>query len=732
MKASWIGYSKRPAMNWKAPVLPAPYFRKTFNLDQNIPDAKIKICGLGYYELYINGQKVEDRVLDPVVTVYDKRVRYVSYDVSSYLKAGQNVIGVILGNGWYNCHSTGTWHTDRAAWRDYPKLFLELSTANENILCSNTSWKVTTGPILFDGLRSGETYDARLEQADWSNIGHDDSQWNFASRVNPPGGIIEEQTMEPCRVTKTMAYQKKWNLNDKVQIYDIGQNMTGWCRIKVLGNAGAEITIEYSESLKEKDIDTTAICKFVDNAPFQTDKYILKGDSYEEWEPRFSYHGFRYVRVTVAGEAIVTKLEGRVVNTDFELIGSFESSDANLNKLQECTMWSFIGNFTGIPTDCPHREKNGWTGDAQIAAETGLFNYDAAIAYEHWLDSLADLQRPSGQLPGIAPSAGWGYNWGSGPAWDSAFILIPWYIYLYTGRTEIIYKYYDAMKKYIDYCTGMADDNIVDFGLGDWCHVDNERIAPVALTSTAYYYIDALLLSRFAMMTGHKTDQTTYAELAAKIKNSFNSKFYRGNGVYANGEQTALSCALYQGLVEESEKSAVVARLVEAVENNDNRPDFGILGSKYVPRALAENGHIELAYKLITQQKFPGWMHWLKQGATTLWEDWYGTSSQNHIMFGDISAWFYQYLGGIIPNAENPGFKHLTIKPNTVEGLEWINTSYKTPFGTVVSNWHKKGNHTYFEIEIPIGINATLTLPNSSSKNINSGKHKFKIATNIK
>ena len=303
-------------------------------------------------------------------------------------------------------------------------------------------------------------------------------------------------------------------------------------------------------------------------------------------------------------------------------------------------------------------KKNGWTGDAHIAAETGLFNFDAAGSYAQWLDSLVDVQRPSGQIPGIVPSCGWGYN-NIGPTWDSALLLIPWYVYLYTGDDSVIQKHYGAMIKYLDYCTQMADEHIISFGvLGDWCHVNPERMVDRALTDTAYYYVDALLLAKFADMLGDNDNSRYYSELSDKIKTAFNNKFYKGNGIYAEGEQTAMGCALYQGLVDESLKTEVVERLADAVEAAGVKPDFGILGAKYIPRVLADNGHAELAFKLITQPEFPGWVNWLNQGATTLWEFWDGAGSQNHIMFGDISAWFYQYLAGIVPDAAKPGFKH--------------------------------------------------------------------------
>jgi alpha-L-rhamnosidase len=332
-------------------------------------------------------------------------------------------------------------------------------------------------------------------------------------------------------------------------------------------------------------------------------------------------------------------------------------------------------------------------------------------------------------LPGIVPTCSWGYNWGSGPAWDSVLILLPWYIYLYTGDDSLIRKHYDAMKRYVDYCTSMADDeHIASFGLGDWCHVDRSRIVEPALTSTAYYYVDALLLSRFAKMTGRADDAAQYADLAAEIKASFNRRFYRGDGLYAKGEQTAMGCALYQGLVEDSEKERVVARLVEAVHANGDRPDFGILGAKYVPRALADNGHAELAYTLVTQPEFPGWVDWLNRGANTLWESWEVASSRNHIMFGDISAWMYQYLAGMEPDPEKPGFAHMTIQPRLVGELDWVKATHHSPKGPVHVVWERTADTFSLDVEVPEGATATIVLPDQTRRDVSAGNHQFSVA----
>jgi alpha-L-rhamnosidase len=704
-------------VNWEFPVLPAPLLRLEFKVEGAVRSARAMICGLGYYELYLNGQKVGDHVLNPVVTQFDQRVRYVTHSVEDCLQPGVNAVGVMLGNGWYNCSTPDVWHFDKASWRDYPKLLLQIEIVFKDgrkvTIGSGPQWKMADGPLRFDSLRNGETYDARLEREGWSCPGHDDSAWSPVAVGPGPGGLLEEQLAPPCKVMETLVPRTVHEVKPGVALFDFGRNIAGWVRLRVKGAAGTEVCLRYGERLNaDGTIDQKHIGAYIKGGDCQTDRYILKGGGEEVWEPRFTYHGFQYVQVEgLPGAPSLDHVQGRVVHTSFEQIGSFACSNEDLNRLQKCTLESYRGNFVGIPTDCPHREKNGWTGDAQLAAETGLMNFDAAPAYREWLETMADTQRPSGQFPGIVPSTGWGYNWGSGPAWDSAFILIPWYITLYTGDMHCIEQHYDAMKRYVDYCTSLATDGIMSFGLGDWCHVDSKRMVTAELPVTAYYYTDALLISRFAGLTNRPKDQRAYARLAAGIREAFNRKFYKGDGVYAGGEQTAMGVALHYGLVEEGEKARVVARLAEAVVANQCRPDFGILGAKTVPRVLAENGHADLAYKLITQPEFPGWVHWLSQGATTLWEDWNGESSRNHIMFGDISAWMYAFLAGIKPDPDAPGFKRFTVSPCFPEGLDWVKAEHATPRGRIKVAWKRNTRGISMDLSVPSGSIATLILP---------------------
>ncbi|MCS7048698.1 MAG: glycoside hydrolase family 78 protein [Verrucomicrobiae bacterium] len=722
VRAQWIGFPNVFARDWRAKVLPAPFLRREFE-SSRAGEAKLRVCGLGYHEVWLNGERVGDTVLEPVVTQYDKRVRFVSYRVN--LRAGRNALGVILGNGWYNSHTAEVWHFDKAPWRDYPKLWLELEQDGRLVVVSDGTWRVTTGPILFDGLRNGETYDARRELGDWTSPGYDDSSWEAVGLVAPPGGVMEEQTMPGCRIVARLSAVRQWTLPDGTRMFDFGQNIAGWAELATRGPAGTEMVLQYGERLgSDGRLDQRDIGRFVLQGDFQTDRYILKGVGVERWAPRFTYHGFQYV--AVSGAAEVVELTACVVRTGFERIGWFECSDPDLNALEACTVRSYESNFVGIPTDCPHREKNGWTGDAQVAVETGLFHFEAGLSYRHWVQTLVDTQRPSGQLPGIAPSAGWGYNWGNGPAWDSALVIIPWQVYVFEGDTKILECAYDAMRRYVDYLTSRAEDSIVAFGLGDWCHPDKSRMPPVELTSTIYYYLDALLLSRCAQVLGHVEDSHSYEALAEEIGASFHRNFYRGNGVYGNGEATSLGGALANGLVPREEREAVLRNLISAVQGNNYKADFGILGAKWIPRALAEEGYAEVAYRIITQPDYPGWMHWLKQGATTLWETWAGDTSRNHIMFGDISAWMFQYVAGLAPDPQRPAFRHFFVRPNPVGNLAWARTRRHLRAGTIEVRWERDRSHFQLTLLVPAGSTATVKLPDGTEQVVGSGRSELR------
>lgn len=724
MTRNWNGYWINTGKRMTAPaanVGAAPYLRKTF-LCETVPmQAKIYLCGLGWHELYVNGRKADDRVLAPVVTQYDKRDSYIEYDVTGLLKPGRNAVAVLLGNGWYNCHTAEVWSFDKAPWRDWPKLLCDIVADGKLLAKSDTSWVTHDSPVTFDALRNGEHYDARLELPGFAEPGFDDSAWAPAVQCNPPGGRIVKEDLEPCRIMREYSPVKETFLFPHQAVYDFGTNLTGWCEIGIEGEPGSSVTLEYSELIRENgNISQEEIAMFIKKDGFQKDTFHLKGCGTEQFRPHFTYHGFRYVRVTLWGPTRlpeIKSIKAQFVHNGFRKAGSFDSSDATLNRLQQLTEQSYLSNFTGIPTDCPHREKNGWTGDAQLACETGLWNYDGKDAYTHFVRLLADTQRPSGQLPGIAPSGGWGYNWGSGPAWDSMLFEGVWQIYLFYGDSEPAREQYDAMARYIEYCRGMSENNLVRFGLGDWCHWNSRNMAPAELTSTGYYYSDTVRLARFAAIFGKEDDANYYNGLAAAIRKSFNEKFYNGDGTYANGVMTALAAALYFDLAEK-DRELTARKLVELVRAGNHKTDFGILGAKYVPRVLADYGYAEDAFQLITQPEFPGWGHWVKLGATSLWEHWNGCSSQNHIMFGDISAWMYQYLGGATPCFETPGFRHFKLKPCFVPQLSHMTMSHETPHGTLRVSWRRSADGVQCSIELPDGCSADLELPGQPSREI--------------
>ena len=695
-------------------VMPAPYLRKTFDCEQKPETASIFLCGLGWHELYINGQKADDRVLAPTVSQFDKHVGFIEYDVTHLLTPGRNAVVVLLGNGWYNCQTHEVWSFDKAPWRDYPKLLCDIVVDGKTVAWSDGSWRVHASPIIFDAMRNGQYYDARLEVPDFADPELDDSAWTAAALCMPPGGRAIRETAQPCKVMRSYPAVSKRFVTSELTTYDFGVNLAGWCQIKVQGEAGAQIEIRYSELVDPVSGNTVIqdFAPFIKSGRFQTDRYTLKGDPAGEiYEPSFTYHGFRYAQIYISGKAEVLDIQARFVHTAFEEMGSFESSDTMLNTLQRNTLQSFKSNFVGIPTDCPHREKNGWTGDAALAAETGLWNFDMAPGFAHFTRIVADTQRLNGQLSGIAPTGGWGYNWGSGPAWDTVLFEYPYQIYLFTGRIEPIAEYYDNFKLYLEYCASRSENNLLDFGLGDWCHWDRAKITPVEVTSSGYYYQNVLRTAFFAELLGKTGEAEEYRRLAENIRREFLKKFANADGTFADGAWTATSAAIYFGLATDSDAEKSAATLVKQVRDQQHKANFGILGAKYLPRVLADHGYVDDAFELITQKEFPGWGYQVSIGATSLWENWNGKDSRNHIMYGDISAWMYQYPGGIRPLKETPGFRKFELQPCFVQKLSHVKACHRSPFGMIRSQWRRQDGKIHCEFDIPSGSRADIILP---------------------
>lgn len=736
--ANWItaDFIKKPDL-----AMEAPYFRKEFTLNEKPLDTKLYICGLGYCRAFVNGKKCGDDELSTAFTRYDSTALYMTYDVTDSIVKGNNVLAAVLGNGWYNCFAEDPWNTRQATWRSFPKLIAELhvkfADGTESVVKSDSSWKSSKGPITYNGIRNGEFYDARLEIEGWNCIDYDQTNWERVNVVRPPGGELKSFEMQPIRRVMELKSVKKWQTADGAWVFDTGQNASGVARIKVKGKEGAEIVVRYSDILEDDglSVNVRAIGGFIKSGEFQTDKYIKKSDGIEEWSPVFVYHGFQYVELRgLDYEPDLDAVTAVVMNTDFQKRGEFECSDELLNQVQRLCWWSTISNYHSIPTDCPHREKNGWTGDASLSSEQTLLNFDPMPAYHKWMADFKDAQKPNGCLPCVVPSTGWGYGWGNGPDWSSALTLIPWYTYLYCGDKTILENNYETIKKHCDFIVSMAENYIVNYGIGDWCPPFEGRAisvnmssfkSPTELTDTAYFYNTADVLSKIAKILGKDNDSKQYAGLAAKVKDAFRAKFFdKGNIRVAGDCQTSTACMIFQGLAKEDEKEALTNHLIKQIEELDWHLDFGILGNKYVMHTLGDSGHGDIGFRMLSQRTFPSPKRWIDLGATTLWECWNGGGSHNHHMFSDLSAFMYKYVGGISPDENNPGFRKINLRPAVDCGLEYAKASHESMYGRILCDWSNKNGIVNLNIEIPAGTSATLILPQQYSGKLRDSDNK--------
>ena len=699
----WINLDGE-AGGWRSPDKPAPQLRKKFVLDKLPACAKIRFAAPGWAVVTLNGVRITSDILIPTVNQFDKSIGLCEYDVTNLLTVGENVIGVVLGNGWFNCGTHEVWHFDKALWRNYPRLALELNADGETIVVSDESWKAAHGGIIFNQFRSGEHFDANQITPAWDTAAFDDSDWSSVRLVAPPPGLPIKQNCPQCRVMEKIAPVNKKILSDNSVVYDFGKNITGFCNIKVSGDVNSRITLQYSELIDENgDVDRKNIeLYFLDGDVAQTDVYIHSKINPFEWHPEFVYHGFRYVKVITEGNIDISNITASYIHSAFAVNGKAEIEHAVAAKLFECTSNSFKSNYIGIPSDCPHREKNGWTGDAMFACETGLWLFDMAQNYEHFLQIVSDSQRLTGQLPGMAPTAGWGYNWGSGPVWDSVLFELPFQIWKFTGDDSIALKYYPSMRKYIDYLISRRNSKgLITFGLGDWCHFDMDRMVASGFSSTIYAYH---MLDTAAMIAKKAApdDVELLNKYKLEFKDSLIAEYRNSDGTYAKNEMTANACMLYFKL---DNSSLLAEHLVNQVRANAHKADFGILGAKVIPRVLAEYGYIEDAFKIYTQPEYPGWGYWLAQGATSLWERWDGSSSLNHIMFGDFNAWCFSYLAGI--KIKEFGFKSILLSPADIPQCGNFSFSYRTAYGII--SIRKEGKKFYWHV--PDNITCDLNIP---------------------
>lgn len=739
-QGAWIGDGRD--INYK----PAPYFRKKFTAGKTIRSARAYIAAAGLYELYINGEKIGNHRLDPMYTRFDRRNLYVTYDVTGQLQNGENAVGILLGNGWYNHQSMGVWDFHRAPWRNRPAFCFDLrityTDGTTETVASGLDWRTSSGPLVFNSIYTAEHYDFRQDQKGWSTPSFDDSKWHGVGFRSVPSEIVSAQQIRPIRNVLTVPAQSFKQLNDTTYVYDFGRNMSGVTRIRVSGEEGTVVKLRHGERLyPDGRVDLSNIDVYhrpVDSTdPFGTDILFLSGKGTDEFMPRFNYKGFRYVEVTGSKpiELDQNSLTAYFMHSDVPVVGEIKTSNPLIDKLWWATNNAYLSNLMGYPTDCPQREKNGWTGDGHFAIETALYNFDGITVYEKWLADHRDEQQPNGVLPDIIPTGGWGYGTANGLDWTSTIAIIPWEVYLFYGDSKLLSDCYENIKRYVDYVDRTSPGHLTSWGRGDWVPVSSG--SNLELTSSVYFYVDTKILADAAELFGKPEDHAYYSALAGKIKKAINDKYLnRETGVYASGTQTEQSVPLKWGVVPEEMVQQVTANLARKVEEAGFHLDVGVLGAKALLNALSENGYAEAAYKVAVQDTYPSWGWWIVNGATTLLENWDLKAtrdiSDNHMMFGEIGGWFFKGLGGIFPDPEQPGFKHILLRPNFVKDLKQFEAKHRSPYGEIVSSWEWKNNNVLYTVVIPANSRATLYLPDNVKSDeqtvkLEAGKHTFKL-----
>ncbi|MGC8892485.1 MAG: family 78 glycoside hydrolase catalytic domain [Candidatus Saccharicenans sp.] len=709
-KTILLGQEEAPNIQYKA-----IYLRKEFSCRGRAIRATAYISGLGYYELYLNGRRIGDSRLDPCWSDYRQVAFYSVYEVTELI-SDKNAIGVILGNGR---------HIKKYGY-DQPKLIFRLEIYYEKggfeVITSDDTWKAAHGPVEENGLYFGENYDARKEQPGWNNYGFDDSSWKKAVLVSGPP--LAAQNIPPIKIKARLKPVNIISFDRGVYVFDFGQNISGWARLKVQGPEGTTIRLRYAELLNE---DGSLNSATNDNAR-ATDIYILKGQGEEIFEPHFTYHGFRYVELAgFPGKPDSETLEACFIHSDVEETGSFECSNPLINQIHRNIINSQKANLMSLPTDCPQRdERHGWLADALMTAEEASFNFDLAAFYNHFINLIRQAQKEDGSLPDFVPP----YNprvYPADPAWGSAYISLCWHLYQYYGDRDILRRHFQNLKNYIDFLKKKSTGNLqlVLGKYGDWCQPGSlvPKKTPVELVATWFYYHDILIFSEICELVGRQEEAREYRELSNQIKAAFNGAFLekdqykaiRQGPIDRLPDQTSNLLPLYLDLVPEDCRSAVWQNLLESIiVHHDYHLDTGIIGTRYLLDVLSRFDRPEVALKIILQESYPGWGYMIREGATTLWERWEkltgrGMNSHNHVMFGSLDAWLYKNLVGLQPIES--GWKIFRLKPFAEGEISWVKSQVQTIYGEIAVSWEKTGTEFLLELKVPVGSRAKLYFP---------------------
>jgi alpha-L-rhamnosidase len=739
----------------------APLLRKTFEVG-SINKATLYICGLGYFEAYLNGSRIGDDVLNPAWTNFDKRSFYCTYDVTSTILRGVNALGVMLGHGQYNPLCNDIWKLCKSSWVDQPKMIalLRIENADGTVtqIVSDDTWQTAPGPITYDDTRQGEIYDARQRQPGWSLPSFDASKWATASKV-PCNNPLRSQTIPPVREAGKIAPVNVFQRAGNVKIYDIGQQIAGWARVKVKGPRGAKVLVEYCEEpvdselvpginrsrfLKLATVKDPQFASFYDanTSVRQQNGYILSGEGEETFECHFSYKGFKFIRVSADAGVAILQVDGIPVHSDLRSVGNFECSNEVINRLQRNARMTLLNNNMSIPTDCPTREKQGWTCDAYLSAPAMLYNFDMGQYYHKWVEDLAGTQNADGDLCDVAPSTA--YDLGITTTWPAAICYVPIDVYEFYGDKRILANNYNVMKAFAKsslkrQVEGKTD--IIKDVLGDWLSpvmkfpaniTDAVVMAPpegLIYYGTSSHFKVVNDVARVASILKQDSDAVYYSNWAKRIASSCNKEFFDSTAAVYHGDvktpdyrEAPNAISLEFNLVPQDKRQAVMDNLLTDIKKYDYRIATGFLGTKALLNVLPDE-YPEVAYKIATQPEYPGWGFMIKKGATSMWEDWAGASSLDHAPFCNISEYFYKYLAGIRMSSDTTDTPVILIKPQVVGDLTWVRASYRSMYGMITSEWRLLNGDLKMELSLPTNCNITVAVPAKNAASVTeSGK----------
>ena len=727
--AQWIGPPSAPSDSLPSP---SPLLRRAFRVDDRVRSARLYVTSLGLYEAYLNGQRIGDQLFTPGWTSYRRRLQYQTYDVTSLVRPGANVIGAMLGDGWYRGQLGFFGQRNLYGRRLAVRAQLEIRYESERTerIVSDSGWKTTAGPVLASDIYGGETYDARRELSGWTGATYDDRAWAAVALVDPPSSALVASVSPPVRRVRELHPVAIRLAPSGETIFDLGQNFTGWARLSVRGRAGTTVTLRFGEVLDREGNLYTANLR----AAAQTDRYTLSGNGREVYEPHFTFHGFRYVAVRgLPAPPDSATITGIAVSSDLAQTGSLVTSDSLLNQLQRNIVWGQRSNFLDVPTDCPQRdERLGWTGDAQVFARTAAFNMDVAGFFAKWLSDVAADQDPSGSVPWVIPNplGGDSTHFAGTAGWSDVAVIVPWTMYLTYGDRRLLERQYASMRAWVDYARRRAGTGLIwrpGWQFGDWLalHSDDPSYPGATtgtdLIATAFLAHSTDLVSRTAAILGRESDAAEYRARFRAIREAFNREFVSRTGRVGENTQTAYALAIAFDLLPDSLVSVAGGRLAQDVEARDHHLTTGFLGTPYLLHVLGATGHFGDAFALLTQRTYPSWLYPITRGATTMWERWDGIrpdssfedpgmNSFNHYAFGAVGDWMYQNIGGIDVDPAGPGYRRSRIAPRPGAGLTSASASLETAYGTLQSAWRLEGQRFVLDVTVPANTSAEVTL----------------------